>query len=497
VTDGRVRVRFAPSPTGYLHVGGARTALFNWLFARRQGGVFLLRIEDTDRERSSDAMVQAILDGMEWLGLDWDEGLPYHQADGLERHRSDALRLLETGHAYRCFCTPEHLDAQRRAAEANREGYRYDRHCLHRVSPGEAEARVAEGQPYTVRFRVPEGETAWDDVVHERTRFDNGTIEDFIVLRSDGTPIYNLAVVSDDHMMRITHVIRGDDHISNTPKQILLYRALGWEPPVFAHVPMILGEDGKRLSKRHGATAIGEYREAGLLPWALVNFLALLGWSPGDDTEIMELDELVSRFDLGGIGLKSAVFDTQKLEWMSGQHMGRAPAERLEPLVADRLLAVGLAPAEDLAVRRDWYLRLIDLLKIRSRTLEDLVRQARPYLGDDLEVDPDAVAKHWAKKPDDVAANLRELRHRFERAPAWEEAALEEELRGFAAERGLGAGKVIHPLRVAVTGTAASPGIFDVLVLLGRERTLARIDAALATIETLVAGSDASPGNIR
>jgi len=235
-----VRVRFAPSPTGFLHVGGARTALFNWLFARHHGGSFILRIEDTDRERSSDAMVQAILDGMEWLGLDWDEG-PWHQADGLERHRRDALRLLEAGAAYRCFCTPEDLEAKRRAAEEQKEGYRYDRHCTLRLPRAEADARAAAGEPFTLRFAVPDGETVWDDVVHERTRFDNADIEDFIVLRTDGTPIYNLAVVSDDHEMGITHVIRGDDHMSNTPKQILLYRALGWHPPVFAHVPMILG----------------------------------------------------------------------------------------------------------------------------------------------------------------------------------------------------------------------------------------------------------------
>jgi glutamyl-tRNA synthetase len=476
-----VRVRFAPSPTGYLHVGGARTALFNWLFARNHGGVFVLRIEDTDRERSSDAMVQAILDGMEWLGLDWDEG-PHHQADGLERHRADALRLLEEGKAYRCFCGPEELEAKRKAAEEKKEGYRYDRFCSVRVSPAEAGERVARGEPFTIRFRVPEGETVWDDAVHERTRFDNADIDDFIILRTDGTPIYNLAVVSDDHAMAITHVIRGDDHMSNTPKQILLYQALGWELPTFAHLPMILGPDGKRLSKRHGATAVGQYREEGILPEALVNFLALLGWSPGDDTEVMEADELIRRFSLEGVNKKGSVFDAEKLEWLNGQYLHRLPNEQLEPMVTDRLVAAGLASAEDLAQRREWFHRLLDLLKIRSRTLSELVQQARPFLVEDIDPDPDAVQKHWLKRRDEVALQLRRVRDLLAASPRWEEEPLEAELRGLAAELEVGAGKLIHPLRVAVTGTAASPGIFEVLVLLGQERTLRRLDAAIARI---------------
>jgi glutamyl-tRNA synthetase len=304
-----VRLRFAPSPTGYLHVGGARTALFNWLYARQTGGALVLRIEDTDRERSSDDMTAAILEGMSWLGLDWDEG-PYHQADGFDRHRQEVERLLEAGQAYRCFCTAEALQARRDAAEA--EGgpgaYRYDRRCS-LVAPEEAGSRSTAGEPHTVRFRVPEGETAWDDLVHGDTRFDNAHIEDFIILRSDGTPIYNLAVVSDDIDMRITHVLRGDDHLSNTPKQLLLYRALGAPEPRFGHLPMILGSDGKRLSKRHGATAVGEYRERGILPEAMINFLALLGWNPGDEQEIMEQHELIARFSLERILKKSSVFD--------------------------------------------------------------------------------------------------------------------------------------------------------------------------------------------
>ena len=484
--SGAPRVRFAPSPTGYLHVGGARTALFNWLFARGSGGAFVLRIEDTDRDRSSDAMTEAILEGMRWLGLDWDEG-PVHQADGVDRHRRDALRLLEEGRAYRCFCSQETLDAKRSAAQGDQDGYRYDRHCLTTVPPTESDRRAAAGEPFTVRFRVPEGETSWHDAVHERVAFDNAQLEDFIILRSDGTPIYNLAVVSDDREMAITHVIRGDDHLSNTPKQILLYEALGWEIPTFAHVPMILGSDGRRLSKRHGATAVGQYREQGILPAALVNFLALLGWSPGDDTEVMDTAELTRRFSLEGINRKSAVFDTAKLEWLNGQYLAGMSAEALEPLVVDRVIAHGLADGEDLAGRREWLRGLIDLLKVRSRTVDELARQARPYLTDDLVFDDDAIARHWGKAPEDVALRMARLRAVLAEAEAWQEGPLEDGLRALAEELGVGAGKMIHPLRVAVTGQAASPGIFEVLVLLGRERTLARMDAAMPRIQEMAA----------
>jgi glutamyl-tRNA synthetase len=473
-----VRTRFAPSPTGYLHIGGARTALFCWLHTRRHGGSFVLRIEDTDRERSTPEAVQAILDGMAWLGLDWDEG-PFHQADGAERHRADALRLLESGAAYRCFCTAEALQAKRAAADKE---YRYDRLCA-AVAGDEAERRADAGEPYTVRFRVPDEIVAWDDVVHGDTRFPGEAIEDFIILRTDGTPIYNMAVVSDDHDMGITHVIRGDDHMSNTPKQILLYRALGWPAPTFAHVPMILGPDGKRLSKRHGATAVGQYREQGILPPALVNFLALLGWSPGDDTEVMALDELVRRFSLEGINRKGSVFDPEKLEWLNGQYLHRMTAQELEPLITDRIVAAGLALPGELAGRQEWFHRLLDLLKVRSRTLTELVTLARPFLVDDIEPEPEAVKKHWARRPPQIADHLRRVRDRLAGADRWDEPTLESALRGLAEELGIGAGKLIHPLRVAVTGTAASAGIFEVLVLLGRERSLQRIDRGVARVE--------------
>lgn len=480
------RVRFAPSPTGFLHVGGARTALFNWLYARRESGVFVLRIEDTDRARSSEEMVRAILDGLSWLGLDWDEG-PIHQADGLERHRNDAFRLLESGAAYRCFCTPEELEARRAAAGADSDAaYTYDRHCLSRIDRDEAERRAAAGEPFTVRVRVPEGTTAWDDAVHGAMSFENKDLDDFIVLRSDGTPVYNMAVMSDDAHMGITHVIRGDDHISNTPKQILLYAALGFPVPRFAHVPMILGADGKRLSKRHGATAVGEYRRQGILPGAMVNFLALLGWSPGDDREVMGIDELIQAFSLARINRKSAVFDTEKLHWLNGQHINRMPPEKLEPLVTQALSAGG-ADTDGLADRGDWYTGLIELLKDRARTVDDIADQALPYLADVIEYQDAAMGKYW-KQPAQVRDRLMALRDRFESLDVWDAAALETELRALAEELQVGAGKLIHPLRVALLGTTVSPGIFDVVLTLGRQTTLARIDRAVDRLEGMAAG---------
>ena len=481
MTEPKPRVRFAPSPTGYLHVGGARTALFNWLHARHAGGTFVLRIEDTDRERSSAAMTQAILDGMRWLGLDWDEG-PLHQADGLERHRADAHRLLEEGAAYRCFCTAEALEERRRRAEDPAHAFRYDRYCLRAVSPGESAQRATAGEPYTVRFRVPEGATGWDDAVHGRIEFANADIEDFIVLRTDGTPIYNLAVVSDDIAMRITDVIRGDDHISNTPKQILLYQALGAALPRFAHVPMILGPDGKRLSKRHGATAVGEYQHQGILPEAMVNFLALLGWSPGTEEEVFTEPELIGRFTLAGINRKSAIFDLRKLEWLNNQHLNRRRASELEPVVRRGIIAAGLATAEQLARDPDWFLRVIDLLKVRARNMDDIVLQARPYFADTIDYDPEAVAKHW--RDPGTADRLAALREGLTDLAPWDEGALEAALRTRADALGVGAGKLIHPLRVALTGMAVSPGIFEVAAVMGRERVAARLDAAVRFLRT-------------
>jgi glutamyl-tRNA synthetase len=470
-----LRVRFAPSPTGNLHVGVARTALHNWLLARRFGGAFLLRIEDTDRARSTDESTRGIFEGLQWLGLNWDESVTYQGAN-LPRHQADAQRLLDAGAAYRCFCTPEELDQRRAEAEARGDAFKYDRRC-DRLAPDEIQRRIAAGMPFVLRFRVPEGNTEWDDLVHEQIIFPNKDIEDFVILRSDGTPIYNMAVVSDDIDARVTLVMRGDDHISNTPKQIMLYNALGAPLPMFAHLPMIHGMDGKKLSKRHGATFVGDYRDEGILPSAMANFLALLGWSPGGDREVMTMQELIEHFSPDGLLKKASVFDLKKLEWMNGQHLNMLPLDQVEPLITPAIVEAGLATSEWLAANRTWYHTLLGLLRVRSRTVSDVVRQAAPYFGELVELDPDAVAKQW--KDPATHELLTDAGAALAATADWDVGSLEAALRGVAERRGVGAGKLFQPLRVALTGSAVSPGIFDVLMLLGRDRSLARIDAAL------------------
>ncbi len=469
------RLRFAPSPTGYLHVGGARTALFNWLWARKTGGTFLLRIEDTDKARSTDESTRAIFEGLTWLGLDWDEEVVFQGAN-LERHRRDADRLLASGYAYRDFTTAEELDRLRKDAEARGETFTFDRR-LAELHPDELERRLERGDPYTIRFRVPEGTTEWHDLVHGRIAFPNKDIDDFIVLRSDRTPIYNHAVVSDDIAMGITLVMRGDDHISNTPKQILLYEALGEPIPDFAHIPMIHGMDGKKLSKRRGAVAVGDYQHMGILPSAMRNFLALLGWSPGDDVEVMSQAEMITRFSGEGLLKKAAVFDLKKLEWMNGQHMMLTPIAELEAYLRPFVLQAGLATEAQLTERHSWWLQLLELLRVRARTVTDLVRQAQPYFADALTYDEAAVAKHWKDAPA-TAGHLDSVATTLE-TTEWDATAMETALRTLAEARGIGTGKLFQPLRVALTGMAESPGIFDVLVLLGRDTSLGRIRAAV------------------
>jgi glutamyl-tRNA synthetase len=472
-----MRLRFAPSPTGYLHVGGARTAIFNWLLARKEGGVFVLRIEDTDRERSSEKHTQAILDGMTWLGVDWDEG-PFFQSEGVERHRNDALRLLAEGNAYRDFSDGEAVRAE--AKERGMHPSRVAREHAEALGDAEAERRASAGERFAVRFRVPDGETVFHDLVHGEMRFGNDDIDDLVILRSDGTPVYNLAVVSDDAEMRITHVLRGDDHLSNTPKQVLLYRALGLPEPVFAHVPMILGPDGKKLSKRHGVTAVGEYANEGILPEAMFNFLALLGWSPGDDREFMTAEELVEAFSADRLLKASSVFDIEKLQWLNGRHLAARPDEELAEHIRSRLSGDGtLLPdrLDDAA----WLDSLLQVIKVRARTLDELADQARPFVCSAIHYEPKAVEKNWLKDPDAAVERLERVRDAFA-GTDWTAVGLEERLRALASEMEVGAGKLIHPLRVALTGNMASPGIFDVLVLLGRERTERRISTGVERI---------------
>ena len=471
-----VRVRFAPSPTGFLHVGGARTALFNWLLARRLGGVFILRIEDTDRARSSEEMTQAILDGLEWLEIDVDEG-PFFQAEGLDRHKTDAATLFDSGAAYRCFCTPEELAARREEASRTGAGYGYDGRCRD-IESTASDSRAASGEPFALRVRVPEGETSWDDLVHGAMSFDNSTIDDFIVLRSDGTPVYNLAVVSDDIDARVTHVIRGDDHISNTPKQMLIYEALGRPSPVFGHVPLILGTDGKRLSKRHGALSVLAYREMGFLAEGMVNFLALLGWSPGDDREVLTRDEMIQAFSAERILKKGAVFDSEKLEWLNGQHIATSPASRLGPVVSAALGAEGVTALDETHLAE-----VIDLVKNRPRTVPALVSQVRPFVTEAIEYEQAAVDRFW-KRPDEAAEVLRALRPALATVPdPWTPDAVEPRIRGIAEQLEIGAGRVINPLRLALMGQGVSPGIFEVVALMGCELVERRITMALGYLD--------------
>ncbi len=473
----RPRVRFAPSPTGFLHVGGARTALFNWLYARKYDGVFLLRVEDTDRARSTDESTRAIFEGLEWLGLTWDEEVVYQGAN-VARHYADAHRLLESGAAYRDFTPQSELERLRADAEARGDAFKFDR-TMAELSPEALAQKLANNEPYAIRFRVPEGTTEWPDLVHGRIAFPNKDIEDFIILRSDGTPVYNMAVVSDDIAMDITLVMRGDDHISNTPKQILLYRALGAEVPQFGHVPMIHGTDGKKLSKRHGATAVGDYQHQGLLPQAMLNFLALLGWSPGDDVEVMALPELIARFDVTHLHAKAAVFDTKKLEWMNGQHLASIPIDELAAIVAPLIERAGLATVADLATRHAWFCGVLELLRIRARLTDEIVAQAGLFFTELVEFDADAVSKQW--RDADATAQLLENTHaRLATVDAWEPAVMEDALRKLAEELGISGGKIFQPLRVALTGLTVSPGIFDVLLYVGRERSLARIANAVS-----------------
>ena len=475
-----VRVRFAPSPTGYLHVGGARTALFNWLFARRHGGVFVLRIEDTDLERSSPEMVEGILDGMRWLGLDWDEGPlvggpfgPYFQSERLDRHRAMAERLVKEHKAYFCYCTPEELKAKREAAEALGGAWKYDRTCL-RLTPSEIRAREASHRSRAVRFCVPEGATRFDDLVHGPIEFDCANIEDFVILRADRHPTYHLSVVSDDVEMKITHVVRGDDHISNTPKQLLLYDAIGAAVPAFAHVPLILGPDKKRLSKRHGATSVMEYARQGYLPEAMANFLALLGWSPGSgDRELFTRQELADAFDLSGISGRSAVFNPEKLDWFNQQYIVTLAPEELTSRIQPIFESAGLWDPVFLAEKHGWFFSVLELLKPRAKRLDDFVSMGHYFFSDQVVYDETAVAKHM--KADGMADHLHAVDGALRALDAFDPASLETAIRAVADARGVKAGTLIQAIRVAVSGRTATPGLFEVLSLLGRDRVHQRL----------------------
>ena len=463
-----VRTRFPPSPTGALHIGSVRTALFNYLFARHHGGAFVLRIEDTDRERSTPESTAAILEGMQWLRLEWDEG-PFFQAQRTELYRAWADRLLAEGHAYRCWCTPEELETRRKAAAGGRAGY--DRTCRDRSAPPSGRTS------YVVRFKAPiDGETVVDDLVKGRVVFQNSEIDDFVILRTDGTAIYNFCVVVDDVDMRISHVIRGDDHLANTPRQVMLYHALGAPLPGFAHIPMILGPDKAKLSKRHGAASVLEYRDAGFLPDALVNYLARLGWSHGDQ-ELFTRRELVDKFTLENVGSSAAIFNPEKLLWVNFQYLKDTSPDTLVRLAAPFVSRAELPMPADAA----WFGRALASVRERAKTLDELVAAARFYVTDTVEM----TAKAAAQLRPDVAPMLDDLTARLTESSAWDVSSIEATFHDVVTRHGVGLGKLAQPVRAAVTGSTASPGIYEVLELLGREKSLARLRAALAQITSV------------
>ena len=474
----KLRVRFAPSPTGYLHVGGARTALFNWLFASHFGGTLVLRIEDTDLERSTPEMVGGILQGLQWLGITWDEG-PYYQTRRVDLYRAAAARLLENGAAYYCFCRREELEARRSKAAQEGRPTRYEGTCR-RIGRGEALRRKDAGEPAALRFAVPEnGSTGFDDAVFGNVEFANTELEDFVLLRSDGSPTYHLSVVADDIDLRITHIIRGADHISNTPKQVLLYQALGAAMPVFAHVPLILGPDRTRLSKRHGAISVTTYREEGIVPEAFRNFLALLGWTPPEGIpEVLSDEELIRLFGLDAISKSNAVFDRDKLDWFNTEYIRTYPAEKLLPLVEEEWKRAGVTPTRD----RNSLLAAIDLLKARARNLKDFVGSFRAFFTEEFAPDPAAVEKFL--KDASVRRMLVELGERYAVAQDFSEQGTEKVLRDFAAEKSVKAGALINGARVALTGQGVAPSLFAVMSNLGKERTTQRLKNAPSLVVT-------------
>ncbi len=466
-----VRLRFAPSPTGYLHVGGARTALFNWLFARHYGGTLVLRIEDTDLERSTPEMVDGILVGLRWLGIDWDEG-PFFQTNRMELYRAAAGHLINAGHAYYCFCAKQQLEQQR--AEGVAQG-RVPRDVCRNLGRDQAKQKIEAGEGAAIRFAVPQsGSTTFEDAVFGRVEFANSELEDFVLLRSDGVPTYHLSVVVDDIDMRMTHILRGADHLSNTPKQVMLYEALDHPLPVFAHVPLILGPDKTRLSKRHGATSVIAYKEEGIVPEAFRNFLALLGWTPPDSSqEILHDRELIDLFDLNGIQKSNAIFDRTKLDWFNTEYIRATPSALLLPLIEEEWKKVELIPFQ---TSQEAMASTVDLVKPRARNLRDFANLFRAYFSDSFEADSAAV--HKFLKDDAVREMLVDLASRYGKAAEFSEASTEQVLRDFAAEKNVKAGALINGARVALTGQGVAPSLFAVMANLGQERTVARLKRA-------------------
>jgi len=477
-TESQIRVRFAPSPTGYLHVGGARTAIFNWLYARQNHGKFLIRIEDTDLERSDPTMVEQILGGLSWLGITSDEEVVY-QSQNAKFHREAVQQLLKDGRAYRCFCDPEVLEARRLSQGSDEQDYQYDGKCRN-LPEEEIRTHLENDDLFAVRFRVERnGPVKFKDRIYKKISVETSEIDDFVIQRRDGSPVYQLAVVVDDARMGITHVIRGEDHLSNTPKQILLYLALGYHIPTFAHLPLIVGQDGNRLSKRHGATSLEEYKNRGYLNTAVLNYLALLGWTPKSNQEIFMSPELVEEFDLLRVSKKSAAFDEQKLEWVSAQHFKQYAAEDLYPLVQPLLQDAGLISGSE--IQKEYILAVIGLLQSKVRRLGEFAEYGAYFWQDPASYDGNAVNRFWSDNS--VTALMQNWLSRLESLKEADADRYEQELRSVAEEADEKAAKLIHPTRLALTGSGVSPGLFQVMELLGHDTVVRRVRKAIEYFE--------------
>ncbi len=481
-----VRVRFAPSPTGYLHIGGARTALFNWLFARKMKGKLILRIEDTDTERLKENSVSQILTSLKWLGLNWDEGPeagcgygPYYQSERREIYEKYAVKLLEEGKAYRCFCTPADLEKEREKQRLAKQPFRYGRTCRE-MSSNEAEERIARGETYSIRIKIPQsGTITVHDLIHGDVTFNLDQLDDFVIVKSNGMPTYNFAVVVDDHMMAMTHVLRAEEHLSNTPKQLLIYEALGFEPPAFGHMPMILAPDRSKLSKRHGATSVEEFRDKGYLSEAIVNYLTLLGWGPGDEREIISLEETVKLFKLEQMSKKAAVYDTKKLTWMNGQYLSDLPLEKVLPEAEKFFIKNNLITEAWLKRNGEFFAKLVDVVRVRVKTLQEVADASEYFFKDFADYDEKGKTKYF--KPE-TAELLEKCRAAIAEDKEYSLKSLEDIYSRIAEENGLALGKIVHPTRLALTGKTVSPGLFDVMYLLGKEKTIERMGRAITYI---------------
>ncbi|MCI4626077.1 MAG: glutamate--tRNA ligase [Candidatus Magnetoovum sp. WYHC-5] len=475
MSDEQIRVRFAPSPTGFLHIGGARTALFNYLYARHNNGVMVLRIEDTDSERSTDEYIEAIIDGMKWLGLDWDEG-PFRQTERSSIYEEYAKKLLDRGEAYFCYCSAEELEAKRQKAQSEKRPYKYDGKCRNIQNGGEP--ILDSGRHPVIRFKMPiDGQTVIEDLIKKKVIFENKVLDDFIIVRSDGMPTYNFVVVVDDIDMGITHIIRGDDHLNNTPKQVRLYMAFGKTPPVFAHLSMILGADKTRLSKRHGATSVQAYRDMGYLPEALINYLARLGWSYKDQ-EVFTKGELIEKFTLESVGSSSAVFNPEKLLWLNSEYIKKSNPKALIPdvigfLIKENIVKAGYSPDSD------WLAKAIITLQERSRTLIELARSLKYYINDDIDIDEKAGAKY-------INVNTHQyliaVKDGIDTMEVISEKAIEQLFFSLMERFGVKLGQIAQPVRVALTGNTVSPGIFEVIDIIGKEKTLRRLNKAINSV---------------